>query len=57
MTDVGPWHLWYAWHPVRTRYHGWMWFRIATDAEAIHARKVLTRLSTQQRIARLTNTR
>lgn len=25
MTDSGPWHLWYAWHPVRTRYHGWTW--------------------------------
>lgn len=26
MTDAGPWHFWYAWHPVRTRYHGWTWF-------------------------------
>lgn len=24
---MAPWHLWYAWHPVRTRHHGWMWFR------------------------------
>lgn len=21
----GPWHIWFAWHPVRTRSHGWKW--------------------------------
>lgn len=20
-----PWHIWFAWHPVRTRSHGWKW--------------------------------
>lgn len=21
----GPWHRWFAWHPVRTNWHGWRW--------------------------------
>lgn len=21
----GPWHRWFAWHPVRTDWHGWRW--------------------------------
>ena len=21
----GPWHEWFAWHPVRTDWHGWRW--------------------------------
>ena len=21
----GPWHAWFAWRPVWTRYHGWQW--------------------------------
>ena len=24
----GPWHLWFAWHPIRTDLHGWRWLRI-----------------------------
>lgn len=20
-----PWHPWFAWHPVRTDWHGWRW--------------------------------
>lgn len=23
----GPWHNWFAWHPVRTRQHGWRWLQ------------------------------
>ena len=23
----GPWHLWFAWHPVWTYHHGWRWLR------------------------------
>ena len=21
----GPWHTWFAWHPVKTDWHGWRW--------------------------------
>ena len=21
----GPWHKWFAWHPVKTDWHGWRW--------------------------------
>lgn len=21
----GPWHEWFAWHPVHTDWHGWRW--------------------------------
>lgn len=24
---MAPWHAWFAWHPVRTRSHGWKWMR------------------------------
>ena len=24
---TGPWQRWFAWHPVRTRQHGWRWLR------------------------------
>ena len=24
---IGPWHRWFAWHPVETEQHGWRWFR------------------------------
>lgn len=24
-TTAGPWHAWFAWHPVETVYHGWKW--------------------------------
>lgn len=24
---VGPWHDWFAWHPVHTDYYGWRWLR------------------------------
>lgn len=24
---IAPWHKWFAWHPVRTNYHGWKWLR------------------------------
>lgn len=27
MTSTGPWHRWFAWHPVRTEQHGWRWLR------------------------------
>ena len=23
----GPWHVWFAWHPVQTLAHGWKWLR------------------------------
>ena len=23
----GPWHAWFAWHPVPTGAHGWKWLR------------------------------
>lgn len=23
----GPWHRWWAWRPVRTWAHGWVWLR------------------------------
>lgn len=23
----GPWHDWFAWHPVNTNGHGWRWLR------------------------------
>ena len=23
--NYGPWHDWFAWHPVRTLWHGWRW--------------------------------
>lgn len=23
----GPLHTWFAWHPVRTTYYGWVWLR------------------------------
>ena len=26
-TTYGPWHRWFAWHPVRTEQHGWRWLR------------------------------
>ena len=25
--SYGPWHIWFAWHPVRTDHHGWRWLR------------------------------
>lgn len=25
--STGPWHHWFAWHPVRTEQHGWRWLR------------------------------
>lgn len=24
---IGPWHDWFAWHPVHTDYYGWRWLR------------------------------
>lgn len=23
--SIGPWHRWFAWHPVETEQHGWRW--------------------------------
>ena len=25
--STGPWQRWFAWHPIRTRKHGWRWLR------------------------------
>lgn len=25
---IGPWHRWFAWRPVDTVTHGWIWLRV-----------------------------
>lgn len=34
----GPWHLWFAWHPVRTDQHGWRWLRTVERQQWIGGR-------------------
>ena len=33
MSADGPWHLWFAWRPVKTRQHGWRWLRYVQRAK------------------------
>ena len=30
----GPWHRWFAWHPVNTTLHGWRWMRFVLRRRA-----------------------
>ena len=36
---VGPWHRWFAWRPVNTITHGWVWLR------TIERQRVQTKLN------------
>ena len=53
----GPWHRWFAWHPVRTDWHGWRWLTtvyrrgwiadMPGDAHGWHYKPIKTREATE----------